>query len=258
MRRRPSSAARRTPAPAARLCAPASLAAHTRARPPRAPASAQAVRLAATQRRSRARGRLPGSAATCPGRPRALGAAGGRGAGRRPPDSPLAWPGRPGPPRSRARDRRARDWPGWRARELLPGGGLLAPSFWIHLLPPHLLPLPSRGTLGGEEFSVCSHPAPGAKLARKTGRYRGGARRAPPPATWAPANPLVPAPRRRAHNSGCLRRSGSGHSPAALCRTGLGGRRPLFCRGWGEKLRDVGRPDKGVSPPAALQGSFLR
>lgn len=64
----------------------------------------------------------------------------------------------------------------------------------------------------------------------------------PTPATWAPANPLVPAPRRRAHNSGCLRRSGSGHSPAALCRTGLGGRRPLFCRGWGVQIRECPRP----------------
>lgn len=42
---------------------------------------------------------LPGTAATCPGRPPGRSAAaGGRGAGRRPPDSPLASPGRAGAP----------------------------------------------------------------------------------------------------------------------------------------------------------------
>ena len=154
---------------------------HTRGRGLRGPAlQPQAVRGAATQRRARVKGRLPGSAATCPGQPRALGAAGGRGAGRRPPHSSLAGPA--GAPRSRARDRRARDWPGRRARELLPGGGLLAPSFWIHLLLPHLLPLPSRGTLRGEEFSVCSHPAPGAKLEEEDGPGQG----------WCSPGPLQP------------------------------------------------------------------
>lgn len=198
MRRRPSSAARRTRAPAARLCAPASLAAHTRVRPPRARASAPGG-----ERRPRSGGHelggpLPSRATTCPGRPRALGAAGGRGAGRWPPDSPLAWPGRPGSPA-----------PAIAERETVPAGGRAScfPGADCSRLPsgstssyPTSFPSPPGGRSGARSFwSAVTRPGK-PSWRRKTGQDRGGARQAPE--TWTPASPLVPAPRLRAHNPG--------------------------------------------------------
>lgn len=216
MRRRPSSAARRTPPPAF-VPRPRSLAAHTRARArasaPGGERDGHATEDAGEGVHSQA---APRPAPAGPGLSAPREGV-GRGGGRR----TLPSPGRAGRgPRSR--DRRARDCPGRRARELLPGGGLLAPSFWDPppSSPPPSPPLPSRGTLGDEEFSVCSHPAREVKLEKEDEPGRGSTR--PAPLNLDARDPSRPRAPIRAHNPSQMlpeRRSKSRHSPAAACWT---------------------------------------
>ncbi|XP_060228975.1 collagen alpha-1(I) chain-like [Meriones unguiculatus] len=241
-------AARRPP-----LC-PGLPAAHTRARRPRARASAPGAEGAAARRRPP---RRVGSRAAPRPAPAGPGLSApredvGRGGGRR----TLPWPGRAGrgPPLPRSPSARLAGPAGARAASR----GRTARAFLLDPppLPPHLFPLPSRGTLGGEEFAVR-----GAKL-EEAGR---AGTRWCSPGSPKPGHPLALSPphpdaedasaaasraalRERAQPSSCLVAAG----------TGLGGRWPPFCGGWGAELRDMGLPDKGVSPPAAPPGSFLR
>lgn len=216
MRRRPSSAARRTPAPAF-VPRPRSLAAHTRARPPRARASApggetdgHATEDAGEGVRSQA---APRPAPAGPGLSAPREGV-GRGGGRR----TLPSPGRAGRgPRSR--DRQARDCPGRRARELLPGGGLLAPSFWIHLLPPPPPSPPLPGDARGRRVFGLQSPGPGSQAGE--GRWaRTGWYSPDPPKLGRTRSLSSPRP-----DSGSQpqmlpeRRSKSRHSPAAACWT---------------------------------------
>ncbi|XP_036082542.1 translation initiation factor IF-2-like [Rousettus aegyptiacus] len=100
----------------------------------------------------------PASRSQAPPRPAPAGpglsaAAGGRGAGRRPPDSPLASPGRAGAALGRPRSPSDRSASLRSRAELFPGGGFLASS---SLDPPPPTPPPSpplpRGGSGAEYF----------------------------------------------------------------------------------------------------------
>lgn len=89
-----------------------------------------------------------------------------------------------------------------------------------------------------------------------------------PPETWTHAIPLVPAPgfglttpdasraplQEQAQPCSCLLDRGPG--TAGIQVLGDGG--PFSAAGGARGYGDVGLPDKGVSPPAPLQGSFLR
>lgn len=115
-------------------------------------------RAGAARRRRAPRPPPPAGRSQAPPRPAPAGpglsaAAGGRGAGRRPPDSPLASPGRAGAALGRPRSPSDRSASLRCRAELFPGGGFLASS---SLDPPPPTPPPSpplpRGGSGAEYF----------------------------------------------------------------------------------------------------------